>query len=346
MIHDTAYDDAGLPRYRSSAAARMVNIPVATLRVWERRYRVVGPQQAASGHRLYSSQDVRRLVLIKQLLNKGHSIGMLARLDTARLQELLDEADHTAAVTQRPAIDRTPQREPNLSEALTQPVRVVLAGPEAAARWRDVLGGMAGIEVIGCADDSGPAELSLRQAQADVVVADLGPVHMETVDWLVRLTRMVGARQMIVVYGFANSQVLEALRARTALLRRAPVDAAELGQIVRDAVRGWRTVAQGLRAVPDPAPPRRYDAVALQQLIRAMPRVACECPNHLSELVTLLSQFEAYSAECETRQPADVALHAYLYRVAGHARALMEDALTTLAVAEGVPLPERVGTRQ
>jgi len=76
-------------------------------------------------------------------------------------------------------------------------------------------------------------------------------------------------------------------------------------------------------------------------LVQSMPRVACECPRHLADLVTMLGQFEAYSAECETREPADVALHAYLYRVAGHARALMEDALITLAEAEGVALPVR-----
>lgn len=93
--------DAGMPRYRSSAAARMVNIPVATLRVWERRYNVVGPSQAPSGHRLYSSQDVRRLVLIKQLVNKGHAIGMLARVDTARLQDLINEAEQTEATLVR-----------------------------------------------------------------------------------------------------------------------------------------------------------------------------------------------------------------------------------------------------
>lgn len=70
-----------------------------------------------------------------------------------------------------------------------------------------------------------------------------------------------------------------------------------------------------------------------------MPKVACECPKHLAELITLLGQFETYSADCESRQPADVALHAYLYRIAGHARAMMEEALATVAIAEGVSLP-------
>ena len=164
---------------------------------------------------------------------------------------------------------------------------------------------------------------------------------METVDWLVRLTKLVNARQMCVIYGFANSQVLEALRARGVILRRSPLAPDELSQALVDTVRGWQSVSEALLTLPDPAPPPRFDAPGLVSLAQSMPRVACECPQHLSELVTMLGQFEAYSADCESRQPADVTLHAYLYRVAGHARALMEEALATVAKAEGVALPVR-----
>ena len=126
--------DARTPRYRSSAAARMVNIPVATLRVWERRYQVVGPVQAASGHRLYSSQDVRRLVLIKQLVNKGHGIGMLARMPTPQLQDLLHEADEAEGLLQRSAAPTVVRHLP-LQDASGR-LRVLLVGPDAGARWR------------------------------------------------------------------------------------------------------------------------------------------------------------------------------------------------------------------
>ena len=44
-------DDA-VPRFRTAAVARMTGIAVATLRVWERRYRIVAPPQSVSGHRL------------------------------------------------------------------------------------------------------------------------------------------------------------------------------------------------------------------------------------------------------------------------------------------------------
>jgi hypothetical protein len=46
--------------------------------------------------------------------------------------------------------------------------------------------------------------------------------------------------------------------------------------------------------------------------------------------------FEAYSAQCESRSPSDQALHAHLYCVAAHARALLEGALKQVAQAEGL----------
>ena len=319
----------------------MVNIPVATLRVWERRYNVVGPTQAPSGHRLYSSQDVRRLVLIKQLVNKGHAIGMLARVETARLQDLVNEAEQTESVLARgtPLPVSAPVRASGASGMAT--VRLLLVGTGASARWGDALRGIEGLQVVGSVDDSAASELALQQVQADMVLADLGAVHMESVDWLSRMVRTVGARQMIVIYGFANTQVQEALRARAAVLRRSPLAPDEFRQTVLETVRGWRSVSQALLSLPDPAPAPRFDTTDLVALTAAMPKVACECPKHMAELITMLGQFEAYSADCESRQPADVALHAYLYRVAGHARALMEEALATVAQAEGVTVPGR-----
>jgi hypothetical protein len=278
--------------------------------------------------------------LIKQLVNRGHGIGMLARMGTPALQDLADEADHTEALLGGHK-GASMAHEPRQAVGVKDDIRVLLVGQDAAARWSARLMDAGGVKVVGAIDGSAVSELSLKHIQADLVIADLGPMHMETVDWLGRLARTVGARQTMVVYGFANSQVVGALQARGVILHRAPVQFAALKRSMMDAVRGWRSVAQGLRAVPEPARAPRLDAAGMGMLVQSMPRVACECPRHLADLVSMLGQFEAYSAECETREPADVALHAYLYRVAGHARALMEDALITLAEAEGVALPVR-----
>uniref|UniRef100_UPI0012FB58F4 MerR family transcriptional regulator n=1 Tax=Azohydromonas aeria TaxID=2590212 RepID=UPI0012FB58F4 len=77
-----------VPRYRSGAVARMLRMPVATLRIWERRYQVATPVTSPSGHRLYSAADVKRLALLRQLTTLGHAIGSLAPLDVAALRQV------------------------------------------------------------------------------------------------------------------------------------------------------------------------------------------------------------------------------------------------------------------
>ena len=74
------------PQYRIGAIAHETGIATETLRVWERRYQVVVPSRTARGGRLYSDADLTRLRLIKQLVDHGHSISQVARLDDAQLR--------------------------------------------------------------------------------------------------------------------------------------------------------------------------------------------------------------------------------------------------------------------
>ena len=99
----------------------------------------------------------------------------------------------------------------------------------------------------------------------------------------------------------------------------------------------WAVGALGLSEIP--APLRRFDDATLTEFAGLSPRVACECPGHVAELLLQISSFEAYSASCENRSPADAQLHAYVHRVAGAARVLFESALERIAVAEGFALP-------
>ena len=62
--------------------------------------------------------------------------------------------------------------------------------------------------------------------------------------------------------------------------------------------------------------------------------------GQLAELVLSLRAFEDYSAQCEDRNPADAALHRYLWRSAGQARALFEEAMERVADAEGIDLDQ------
>lgn len=113
-------DDPGLHegRYRSGAVARMLRMPVATLRVWERRYRVSQPQLSPSGQRLYSALQVQRLAQLKQLTDLGHAIGSLARLELPQLQQVLATHARTLAQTRPDDDPRASLSPPSLPELL------------------------------------------------------------------------------------------------------------------------------------------------------------------------------------------------------------------------------------
>ncbi len=96
------------------AVARATGLSPDTLRVWQRRYGFPVPQRKASGHRLYSSGDVRRLRRIADALARGHRPGQVVPLAEASLQSLLGP-------TRPPS--RGPGREPVALSALLARVR-------------------------------------------------------------------------------------------------------------------------------------------------------------------------------------------------------------------------------
>lgn len=73
--------------YPIRAVSKLTGIPVDTLRAWERRYQVVVPDRSTRG-RLYADTDILRLRLLKDCLERGHSIGQIAALPDAKLQVL------------------------------------------------------------------------------------------------------------------------------------------------------------------------------------------------------------------------------------------------------------------
>jgi DNA-binding transcriptional MerR regulator/methylmalonyl-CoA mutase cobalamin-binding subunit len=77
--------DALLP---ISAVAKATGLSVHTLRVWERRYGAVEPTRTTTNRRLYTQEDVRRLRLLKEAVERGHSIQIIARLTESELEEL------------------------------------------------------------------------------------------------------------------------------------------------------------------------------------------------------------------------------------------------------------------
>ena len=329
--------------YRSGAAARLSGVPVETLRVWERRYGVTDPQRSAHGQRLYSFDAVRRLSLIKQLVDVGNPIGAIARLPAPQLSAMLDVARGHGGAT-LPAAAAA-------AGADGGPPRLALAGADLVRRLDGAAAAAAGLVIVRQCGAPADAPAALLGAVADVLVlelaeiADAAPV-LALID---AASRAAGARVALVLYRFCASTTLRQLRAAGHVPVRAPSDAAEIGALCRQALRRPGPVVAAAPAVASrragPAadaaapPPRRFDDASLETLALASTSVQCECPRHLVELLRMLTSFERYAAACEARHPDDAALHRDLERSAGHARALLEQSLEQVARAEGLAVP-------
>lgn len=320
-------DDANEPLLRSAAAAQLARIPVATLRVWERRYRVGARATSPSGQRLYCAADVRRLTLIKQLIDQGHAIGRLAALAMDQLQGI-------AATHAKLTISTRPDDGPGSARVATA-WRVAVIGAALAQRLQQpglVRQLHRPIEVLGVYDTTAQAAEALTNQNVDALL-----IHAPSLQaaWLADFEFAAPALTALpkaVLYGFAADSVCQGLAAAGIALQREPQSDSGLGQ--------WlRSLSTSAANPPLSLPPRRWDDVQLAQFATLSTAVACECPRHIAELLLLLSHFETYSDECENRNAADAALHVYLKQVAAGARLDFETALQRIALHEGLVLP-------
>ena len=108
--YDAGGAGASRPIFSISAVARMVSIPVATIRTWEERYGLVVPGRNASGHRLYRRDQVEQLRFVHERMAEGLTAADAHRL----LAEWLDQ--------QQPERSGPVQPGPEVPAQLGQPV--------------------------------------------------------------------------------------------------------------------------------------------------------------------------------------------------------------------------------
>jgi len=342
-----AGDEAGATMRRIGAVARMLHMPVATLRVWEQRYGLTQAQLSPSGQRLYATDDVQRLALIKQLTELGHAIGSLAPLDMAQLQRVA--STHAGAQ----AVARADTGSAAVGSTAPRPWRVAVVGASLGARLQRpaLLRRLERpVQLLGPFDTVAQAASNLKSADLDALLLHEPQLHAGWLGTIEAGAPALSGVPKAVLYGFAADAVCDTLASVGITLLREPQPDAVVAQWLRHVATSTTnstiSTVPASRASDKPpadsglsASPRRWDDAALADFASRSTTVACECPRHVAELLVQLSYFERYSAECENRNTADAALHAYLARVAADARARFESALERVALHEGVLLP-------
>lgn len=316
--------------YRIGAVAKMVGIPVATLRVWERRYAVVTPPKTEGGQRLYSDADLLKITLLKNLTMQGHAISTLSQMDQQQLQKLLNDS-------------RLAQTSTGKSKALPSVVSLAVVGLGLARRLEtdkfNNLFQQTVIKVTQVHEDVKEALNHAKQAESpDVLLVQMGAVQAGICNDLIDLRQRLGVSKVLLVYHFATEHALQALRSAGVIARREPVSDTDLSDIILSVL--MVESSQKLLGTAT-ITPRKYSDQVLLRVAGISTKVLCECPKHVADLIFQLNSFEQYSRDCLNSSVEDASLHAYLTAVSGSARALFEEALERIANHENIDLREQ-----
>lgn len=293
-----------------SAAASLAGVTTHTLRKWESRHGVVVPQRTQSGRRYYSEGQVTKLKLIKILLEHGHSLTHLADLNESELGDLAKRHRNTEVVQDEPA-DLVIVG-PNLTRRLTEwGDATVTAYPQDGVDWlQDQLDGRHQIE------------------SHDVLVIEVDTLPQALTDQLVALKGSVFDR-IVVIASVTSRRTRRQLRMQDIVALDSIVPESAVLALVGRSAQPVQTAPKG---------PQRFSKAELAAVAAMAPKLDCECPNHIAQLLLDISAFEKYSLECEDTDPAEQALHAYLGEITGQARRLFETALVAVAEADNLEI--------
>lgn len=326
------YEDNDAPRYRSGTAARMAKMPVSTLRVWEQRYGVISPAKSETGQRLYSGDDVRRLTLLRSLVNQGHAIGAIANAESAELERMLEATREAQAQNRLPA-----------PGAITLTVCGALLAERIRHR-RSVLASL-GIETVAEIASVDPMDRADRPDQpdqpheTDALVVEALSLQPDTAEAILAAARTLGARAVGVIYSFGTVRATDMLRAAGVRLYREPNAHTELDQVLQELSQLVYVDAVYGKLEPLRRNARRFTDRQLDIFANASQTIACECPRHLVDLIRQLDAFERFSDGCAVRSSLDEQLHRHLGDVANRARLMLEDAMEFAIRAETLHPP-------
>lgn len=221
MNHSDVTVSADRPVYSISAVARMLNVPVATLRTWEDRYGQVVPARNASGHRLFTRRQVEQLRFVRAQMSEGASV--------ADAHRVLAERTESGAPLAFPAVRAAPRLLIQLAES-----------DPYAAEFEEYFLMTEGFEVEVTLTESAAREAFAATAPAVVIVEVLfsGGTGLE----LCRSFREHGGAALVVVS--AVEAMDAAIDAGADAFLRKPLDPLQLVSTVRDLLRSSALLTQ------------------------------------------------------------------------------------------------------
>lgn len=297
--------------YKIGAASKITGVNIATLRVWENRYGVVEPIRINGTQRGFSKKDVDRISMIKQLVDAGDSISTLSKLSLEELELRMQPSVNNSQIIS--------EKSKNKIKAVAIGTRIPevgrpsphLAEVSVAARY----------ELSTIMDN-----LSAINLDGDIIIFEIASLHAETVELIIEVLTVSEIGHAVVIYRFgsANGMKLAQLDGRIHPIQ-APVFPIDI-QIASNFVVN-STFGSSVNVTEEETDHVVFSEKELWEISVMSNPIHCECPKHLSSIISSLRGFEKYSSDCEDLDEKDLILHKELEKKTSQARIIMEKAL-------------------
>ena len=299
--------------YKIGAASKITGINIATLRVWENRYGVVEPIRINGTQRGFTKKDVDRLSMIKQLVDSGDSISTLAKLSFEELELRMQPSFKNS--------QKNIEDDKGIIKAVSVGTRIPEVGRPSShlAEVRMV----ARYELATIMND-----LPSIKIDVDIIIFEIASLHSDTVELISDILTKSDTSHALLIYRFGslNGLKLAQLDGRIHPMQ-APVFPSDIQIACNFAVN--RTFGsnkckndslENLEHVP-------FSEKELWEINIMSNPIHCECPKHLSSIISSLRGFEKYSSDCKDLNEKDRVLHKELEAIAAKARTIVELAL-------------------
>jgi DNA-binding transcriptional MerR regulator/methylmalonyl-CoA mutase cobalamin-binding subunit len=77
--------------YNIQTVSELCGVSTHCIRAWEKRYQAVTPERSENGRRVYSEEELERLMMLGKLSTLGNSISLISKLPNEELKALLEK---------------------------------------------------------------------------------------------------------------------------------------------------------------------------------------------------------------------------------------------------------------
>ena len=164
------------------------------------------------------------------------------------------------------------------------------------------------------------------KCDCDLIIFELATLHIKTINWIKDILKYNSINHCIILYRFASSDgMMAANNDKRINTLRQPVSAQDIFLMIKFLTDIEPSNRNSVKASHDEHVPFT-DKELWEISVMANP-IHCECPKHLSSIISSIKGFEKYSADCEELSESDRILHRELEENAKEARIIMEKSL-------------------